>query len=83
MTRSALNSMHMSWWPAGDYRRSPGFHPWHHPVTHHSFIFESRDLLEDICERLILRPPVQEVIPVVTTGYFLFAVNNTEKKYLY
>jgi hypothetical protein len=32
--------------------------------------------LEDMLERLILWPPVQQIIPVVAAGYLLLAVHN-------
>ena len=32
--------------------------------------------LEDMCKGLVLGPPVKEVVPVVTSSQFLFAVHD-------
>ena len=43
-------------------------------------VLQGGDLVEHVGERLVLRAPVQEVIPVVAAGHLLLTVDNTEKR---
>ena len=43
-------------------------------------VLESRDLVKDMSQGLVLRSPVQEVIPIVAASHLLFTVDNTATK---
>lgn len=59
-------------WSAGDDGRRPGLLG----AGTSALILEAGDLVEDVCEGLVLRPPVQEVVPVIGTRQLLLAVDN-------
>ena len=44
-------------------------------------VLQSRDLVEDVGEGLVLRAPVQEVVPVVAARNLLLAVDDAETEH--
>ena len=66
----------MSGRAAGDDGRDSGVHTHYHaPPT---LVLQGGDLVEDVSQGLVLGPPVQQVVPVITASYLLLAVDNTE-----
>ena len=65
-----------------DDGRDPCVHTAQSTSTTSTLVLQSGDLVEDVSEGLVLRPPVQEVVPVVTASYLLLAVDNAETLYL-
>ena len=45
-------------------------------------VLQGGDLVEDVSQGLVLRPPVQQVVPVITASYLLLTVDNAETLYL-
>ena len=69
--------VNMSGGTGGDDGRDSGLH---HPAP---LVLQGGDLVEDVRQRLVLRPPVQQVVPVVAAGHLLLAVHDAEmRKYL-
>ena len=61
---------------------SRGDDGWHCPLIlrpgSSCLVLESRYFMEDMSQRLVLRPPVQEVVPVVAASHLLLTLNHTE-----
>ena len=51
-------------------------------TTASTLVLQSGDLVEDVSQGLVLGPPVQQVVPVVTASDLLLTVHNTETLYL-
>ena len=72
----------MSGGPTRDDGRDTCVHIGQPASTASTLVLQSGDLVEDVSEGLVLRPPVQEIVPVVTASYLLLAVDNAETLYL-
>ena len=70
----------MPGWAAGDDGWDSGVH--HTTTTTTTIVLQSGDLVEDMSQWLVLRPPVQQVVPVITTSDLLLTVHNAETLYL-
>ena len=73
---AAGRGVHVSGRAAGDDGRDSGVHTHYHaPPT---LVLQGGDLVEDVSQGLVLRPPVQEVVPVVAPCDFLLTVDDTK-----
>ena len=77
---AARGGVDVSGGPTGDDGRNPGVHTGQ--TSSSSLVLQCGDLVEDVSQGLVLGPPVQQVVPVITAGYLLLAVHNTETLYL-
>ena len=83
VTRGRLEGVDVPGRPAGQDGRGAAVGGRDHPDTVGArgvaLVLEGGDLLEDVGQGLVLRPPVEQVVPVVAPGQLLLRVDDAEK----
>ena len=72
---AAGRGVNMSGRAGSDDGRNSGVH---HPAPSAPLVLQGGDLVEDVCQGLVLGTPVQQVVPVVAARYFLLTVHDAE-----